>query len=96
MFGLDRFKGAEELELDADTIDQVEAVAEEAARAEVAELEVEVKELSEEVQEVVDYADEQQEAVEELQEEVAGMESMLNSGNFHGGAFNSMYNRAAN
>lgn len=95
MFGLDRFKGAEELELDADTIDRVEAVAEEAARAEVAELEVEVKELSEEVQEVVDYADEQQEAVEELQEEVAGMESMLNSGNFHGGAFNSMYNRAA-
>ena len=39
MFGLDRFKGAEELELDADTIDRVEAVAEEAARAEVAALE---------------------------------------------------------
>lgn len=91
---LDMYKGTEELELDAATENQVEAIAEEAARAEVAEATVEIQEAGEQVTQLVEKVETLEEQVEELEDTVDGMESLLKSGSFSAGAFANMYNRA--
>lgn len=91
---LDRFTGIEELELGAAVEEQVEAIAEEAVRAEIAEATVEMQDQGEGVQELVERLEDLEEDVEELEETVEGLESLLASGNFNGGAFAHMFNKA--
>lgn len=94
---LNRYQGFEELELNGGTlpVEAVEAGAEEAVRAEVAEVQVELEQVSQEIEELRAEVAAQDEAVEEIQEVVEGLESLINSGNFNSTAFASMYNRAA-
>lgn len=92
---LDMYKGAEELDLENKVSDVAEDVAEEVARAEVAEATVEIQEQGEQVAVLVEKVEELEENVEELEETVEGMESLLKSGNFNAIAFSNMYNRAA-
>ena len=88
------YSGAEELEQQGLLEGHVEQIAEEAAKAEVAEAVAEVSEVSEEVAEIAEKLEELEEAHEELVETVEGMEELLASGSFHGGTFARLYSRA--
>jgi hypothetical protein len=93
---LSRWNGFEELELNGGTLPvEVTAAAEDAARAEVAEVQVELEQQGQEIEELRAEVANQDEALEEVQELVSGMESMLGSGSFHSQSFASLYNRAA-
>lgn len=92
---LNMYKGAEELDLENQVTETAEDVAEEVARAEVAEATVEIQEQGEQVAQLVETVQDLEEQVEELEETVEGLESLLRSGNFNAGAFANMYNRAA-
>lgn len=92
---LHAYAGTEELAEAGVLEEHVEQVAEEAAKAEVAEATIEIQEVSEEVTEIAEKLEELEEAHEELVETVDGMESLLRSGSYHSGLFANLYNRAS-
>lgn len=93
---LDRYAGFEDLELNGagEGTAHIEAVAEDAARAEVAEVQVVLEQQGQEIEELKAAVEEHDEAVEELEEVVDGMESLIGSGSFNSTAFATLYNRA--
>jgi len=93
---LNRYAGFEEMELNGgESTTHIEAIAEDAARAEVAEVQVELEQQGQEIEELKAAVEEQDEAVEEIQEVVEGLESLISSGSFNSTAFASLYNRAS-